>query len=84
MSMYQDKICPISLHELTACIYYKLAINRGVRGCMPDEEHICHRSVNISNSIKGVNGYCSADKGCENDINSPKEVCDSDLRDALR
>ena len=28
----------LSLHELTACIYYKLAIDRGLRGCDPDAE----------------------------------------------
>jgi len=33
----------MSLHELTACIYYKLAIDRGLRGCVPDEEHLCIR-----------------------------------------
>jgi hypothetical protein len=38
----QDKHFPISLHELTACIYYKLAIERGVRGCYPDEEFYQH------------------------------------------
>jgi hypothetical protein len=38
----QDKHFPISLHELTACIYYKLAIERGVRGCFPDEEFYQH------------------------------------------
>ena len=32
----------MSLHELTACIYYKLAIDRGLRGCEPDEEHNNH------------------------------------------
>ena len=35
-------ICIHSLHELTACIYYKLAIDRGLRGCDPDGEHILH------------------------------------------
>ena len=34
--------CIHSLHELTACIYYKLAIDRGLRGCDPDGEHILH------------------------------------------
>ena len=32
----------MSLHELTACIYYKLAIDRGLRGCVPEEEHNAH------------------------------------------
>lgn len=32
----------MSLHELTACIYYKLAIDRGLRGCNPEGERIAH------------------------------------------
>ena len=32
----------MSLHELTACIYYKLAIDRGLRGCNPEGEKIAH------------------------------------------
>jgi hypothetical protein len=31
-----------SLHEITACIYYKIAVNRGLRGCAPDAEHFAH------------------------------------------
>ena len=31
-----------SIHELTACIYYKLAIERGIRGCNVDKEFIDH------------------------------------------
>lgn len=38
-----DKMFSMSLHELTACIYYKLAIDRGLRGCVPDEEHLSQR-----------------------------------------
>lgn len=37
-----DKMFKLSLHELTACIYYKLAIDRGIRGCDPNGEHILH------------------------------------------
>lgn len=33
-----DRMFGISLHELTACIYYKLALDRGLRGCDPDGE----------------------------------------------
>lgn len=32
----------LSLHELTACVYYKLAIDRGLRGCLPDAELEIH------------------------------------------
>lgn len=37
-----DKHYPISLSELTACIYYRLAIERGIRGTDPDGEHRLH------------------------------------------
>lgn len=40
----QDKHYPISLHELTACIYYKLAIDRGLRGCLPEAEYEAHHA----------------------------------------
>jgi hypothetical protein len=33
---------PITLQELTACIYYKIAIDRGLRGCNPAEELLLH------------------------------------------
>jgi hypothetical protein len=32
----------LSLHELTACVYYKLAIERGLRGSHPDSERLAH------------------------------------------
>ena len=36
----------LSLHELTAVIYYKIAINRGIRGCIPEEEARLHLPSN--------------------------------------
>jgi hypothetical protein len=42
-----------SLHELTACIYYKIAIERGIRGCSPDEEEIAH--------LTNVSSHCLDD-----------------------
>jgi hypothetical protein len=32
----------LSLHELTACVYYKLAIERGLRGSNPQAERLAH------------------------------------------
>ena len=37
-----DKAYPISLQELTACIYYKIALERGLRGCNSDTELNAH------------------------------------------
>ena len=43
----------LSLHELTACVYYKLAIERGLRGSHPDSERLAHATrVSSSNSRK--------------------------------
>jgi pimeloyl-ACP methyl ester carboxylesterase len=36
-----------SLHELTACVYYKLAIDRGLRGCQPDLPLETHRDTDM-------------------------------------
>lgn len=42
-----DKHYPISLSELTACIYYRLAIERGIRGSDPDGEYRLHYPENL-------------------------------------
>lgn len=41
----------MSLHELTACIYYKIAIERGLRGCNPDGELFAHQ-LHVPNKNK--------------------------------
>ncbi len=38
----QDTMFSTSIHELTACIYYKLAIERGIRGCNATKEFDDH------------------------------------------
>lgn len=38
----QESMFSLSLHELTACVYYKLAIERGLRGSHPDSEKLAH------------------------------------------
>ncbi len=57
----------MSLHELTACIYYKLAIDRGLRGCNPEGERIAHaphispttasRGANNTAGVHSINSY---------------------------
>lgn len=44
-----DKLFSMSLHELTACIYYKLAIDRGIRGCKPLIEAQLHDESIVGN-----------------------------------
>ena len=51
----------LSLHELTACVYYKLAIERGLRGSHPDSELLAHAphssgSGSSSGSSRGSSG----------------------------
>ena len=36
-----------SIHELTACIYYKLVIERGIRGCNVDKEFDNHGQMGM-------------------------------------
>ena len=43
-----DKMFALSLHELTACIYYKLALERGLRGCYPTAEAMSHGDYDFS------------------------------------
>eukprot|EP00600_Ochromonadales_sp_CCMP1393_P006515 CAMPEP_0174954748 /NCGR_PEP_ID=MMETSP0004_2-20121128/599_1 /TAXON_ID=420556 /ORGANISM="Ochromonas sp., Strain CCMP1393" /LENGTH=1315 /DNA_ID=CAMNT_0016202601 /DNA_START=234 /DNA_END=4178 /DNA_ORIENTATION=- len=38
-----ESMFSLSLHELTACVYYKLAVERGLRGCHPNAEYLAHR-----------------------------------------
>lgn len=41
----------LSLHELTACVYYKLAIDRGLRGCQPDLPLETHKDTNFQRRL---------------------------------
>lgn len=34
--------CQVQLHELTACLYYQLAVSRAERGCDPDQQSRAH------------------------------------------
>ena len=52
-----DRMFSLSLHELTACIYYKLAIDRGLRGCDPEGERIAHSVKPAArSSVQGAEG----------------------------
>lgn len=50
----------LSLHELTACVYYKLAIERGLRGSNPDSELLAHAPRARKRSSDGNNSDGSA------------------------
>ena len=89
----------LSLHELTACVYYKLAIERGLRGSHPDSELLAHAphssgsSGGGSSSSRGTNNNTSTDKNSSNTHNTTtsssgdyhcKDAEDSDIAIAIR
>lgn len=60
-----DRMFSLSLHELTACIYYKLAIDRGLRGCDPEGERVAHK-------VKPARGSSTDGAVCAGDIGDKK------------
>ena len=78
----------LSLHELTACVYYKLAIERGLRGSHPDSELLAHAphssgsSGGGSSSSRGTNNNTSTDKNSSNTHNTTSSSGDYDCKDA--
>jgi hypothetical protein len=60
----QDKALRLSPKELTACLYYKLAVERALRGRYPDAEMHAHRT----NSKDKDSAQCSP--ALESDISS--------------
>ena len=72
----------INLHELTACVYYKLAIERGLRGCFPEceaEEHTptSHHRFTCMNTETEGNPSASTPFSC-------KDAQDKDISTAIR
>jgi hypothetical protein len=72
-----DKTFPISLHELTACIYYLLAINRGIRGCNPESEFEAHQNIDDRSSN-------THNEQQENYSQNRETNLDADLEEAIR
>ena len=90
-----DKMFTFSLHELTACVYYKLAIERGLRGCEPDSELKAHQTTKSFNDAdieqaKICNTSYLENKGVEdqNRFNEQNIYCgdarDSDIENSIR
>jgi hypothetical protein len=80
----------MSLHELTACIYYKLAIDRGLRGCNPEGERIAHAphiAMGASSRSAGVHSINRA-RGDSVDAKGDDFDCDTargeDIEKAIR
>lgn len=84
----------LSLHELTACVYYKLAIERGLRGSNPDSELLAHaprarKAMNGGGNKSGTGtgrnnaeSKPSTSAGAIADANDPANNVDYECRDA--
>ena len=56
------------LHELSCALYYKMALDRGKRGCRPEEEHLLHLAAAASASAARDSAASSgAGVGAENE-----------------
>lgn len=63
----------LSLHELTACVYYKLAIERGLRGSHPDGEKLAHAPRRKKHAHNGNNNMSGA--GSPRTVHTGKIIC---------
>ena len=70
-----------SIHELTACIYYKLAIERGIRGCNVNKEFEDHGRLGMQVPVDCDRGEqtneAMRDHQCE-------EVSNEELNEVIR
>jgi hypothetical protein len=92
-----DRMFSLSLHELTACIYYKLAIDRGLRGCDPEGERVAHKvkpkarsgsgAVSAGDTAEEKRPYTESQNSEEADDEDPsacEEVEEEELDDIIR
>ena len=77
-----DHMFSLSLHELTACIYYKIAIDRGLRGCDPQGELVAHTHTSPSTGHKDTVG--AADGFDDHDDSVCEDVKEDELDDVIR
>jgi hypothetical protein len=70
----------LSLHELTACVYYKLAIERGLRGSNPEGERLAHAPRTRQNRSHRQRKH----KQHGRDVYECKEASDADVSLAVR
>ena len=77
-----DHMFSLSLHELTACIYYKIAIDRGLRGCDPQGELVAHSQTPPSADSKVTEG--AVESLDELDDSVCEDVREDELDDIIR
>lgn len=78
-----EKAFPLSLPELTACIYYLLLLNRGFRGDNPELEHRMHSPL-LEAGFHGRDEPIITPTSNVVDDELPTDVNEIDLSDALR
>jgi hypothetical protein len=61
---------PLSVHELTAAIFYALAQHRAMRGLHPDQEHVLHSYRHEKKQRTSSSGY-----------HHPRDISDNDIDD---
>ena len=72
-----------SIHELTACIYYKLAIERGIRGCNVHKEFDDHGRMGMQVPVDSDRSERRADESLLGDHRC-EEVSNEDLNEVIR
>ena len=72
-----------SIHELTACIYYKLVIERGIRGCNVDKEFDNHGQMGMQVPVDSDRSERRADESLLGDHRC-EEVSNEDLNEVIR
>lgn len=78
-------VWPLSVHELSAAIFYALAQHRALRGLNPEREHMIHARRDQVDTESGVLGLDEPDetRPVEADLNIFQPVCDAVSDDTL-
>lgn len=79
-----DHMFSLSLHELTACIYYKIAIDRGLRGCDPQGELMAHKNTMAGKDLKEGKDVDVAEGFDDRDDSVCEDVREDELDDIIR
>lgn len=67
---------PLSVHELSAAIFYALAQHRAVRGVNPEREHLIHTLKRDSDEVRGKESSTWTEPQKENVIFLPESLVD--------
>jgi hypothetical protein len=79
-----ESMFSLSLHELTACVYYKLAIERGLRGSNPQAERLAHAPRAKSHNRTRQTGSQPSQADAAAEDYECKDAEDSDVQLAIK